>query len=176
MLLDHLDGNLNYCRTKVPFGVVEAVNGNIKTLLRRGRGHKNLDYLLLKPQRMAVTKTEFIVLQKAAQNARLYEFGVRPQLVYSEDDGFARTGLDVNVDDRFLEMAGSVKTGIAQLQRKLVLTLGTKTTVALKTGRMVRAFLLLLDVNLWVNFKRGHTTSPKGAGAIPMPSRSLPFP
>jgi len=66
MLLDHLDGILNYCRTKVPFGVVEAVNGNIKALLRRGRGYKNLGYLLLKAQRMAVTKTEFIVLQKAA--------------------------------------------------------------------------------------------------------------
>ena len=66
MLLDHLDGILNYCRTKVRFGVVEAINGNIKTLLRRGRGYKNLDYLLLKAQRMAVTRTEFIVLQKAA--------------------------------------------------------------------------------------------------------------
>ena len=66
MLLDHLDGILNYCRTKVPFGVVEAINSNIKTLLRRGRGYKNLGYLLLKAQRMAVTKTEFIVLQKAA--------------------------------------------------------------------------------------------------------------
>lgn len=66
MLLNHLDGILNYCRTKVPFGVVEAINGNIKTLLRRGRGYKNLGYLLLKAQRMAVTKTEFIVLQKAA--------------------------------------------------------------------------------------------------------------
>jgi hypothetical protein len=32
----------------------------------RGRGYKNLAYLLLKAQRMAVTKTEFIVLQKAA--------------------------------------------------------------------------------------------------------------
>ena len=66
MLADHLDGILNYCRTKVRFGVVEAINGNIKTLLRRGRGYKNLAYLLLKAQRMAVTKTEFIVLQKAA--------------------------------------------------------------------------------------------------------------
>jgi transposase len=66
MLLEHLDGILNYCRTKVRFGVVEAINGNIKTLLRRGRGYKNLGYLLLKAQRMAVTKTEFIVLQKAA--------------------------------------------------------------------------------------------------------------
>ena len=66
MLLDHLDGILNYCRTKVPFGVVEAINGNIRTLLRRGRGYKNLNYLLLKAQRMAITKTEFIVLRKAA--------------------------------------------------------------------------------------------------------------
>ena len=65
MLVDHLDGILNYCRTKVRFGVVEAINGNIKTLLRRGHGYKNLAYLLLKAQRTAVTKTEFIVLQKA---------------------------------------------------------------------------------------------------------------
>ena len=66
MLIDHLDGILNHCRVKVRFGVVEAINGNIKTLLRRGRGHKNLRYLLLKAQRMAVTKTEFVVFRKAA--------------------------------------------------------------------------------------------------------------
>ena len=66
MLLGHLDGILNYCRTKVPLGVVEAVNGNIKSLLRRGRGYKNLHYLLLKAQRMAVTRTEFVVFKKAA--------------------------------------------------------------------------------------------------------------
>jgi len=65
-LLDHLDGILNYCRTKVPLGVVEAVNGNIKSLLRRGRGYKNLRYLLLKAQRMAATRTEFVVFKKAA--------------------------------------------------------------------------------------------------------------
>src|ERR1700722_15451399 len=33
MLVDHLDGILNYCRTKVRFGVVEAFNGKIKTPL-----------------------------------------------------------------------------------------------------------------------------------------------
>jgi transposase len=66
MLLSHLDGILNYCRTKVPMGVVEAVNGNIKSLLRRGRGYKNLRYLLLKAQRMAATRTEFVVFKKAA--------------------------------------------------------------------------------------------------------------
>ena len=66
MLLDHLDGILNYCRTKVPLGMVEAINGNIKALLRRGRGYKNLRYLLLKAQRMAALKTEFVVFRKAA--------------------------------------------------------------------------------------------------------------
>jgi transposase len=66
MLLDHLEGILNYCRTKVSMGVVEAVNGNIKNLLRRGRGYQNLHYLLLKAQRMAVTKTEFVAFRKAA--------------------------------------------------------------------------------------------------------------
>ncbi len=66
MLVSHLDGILNYCRTKVPLGVVEAINGNIKSLLRRGRGYKNLRYLLLKAQRMAATRTEFVVFKKVA--------------------------------------------------------------------------------------------------------------
>ena len=61
-----VEGLLNYCRTPVRFGVVEAINGNIKALLRRGRGYSNLRYLLLKAQRQAVTKTEFIALKKAA--------------------------------------------------------------------------------------------------------------
>ena len=63
-VVKHIDGILNYCRTKVPPGVVEAVNGNIKTLLRRGRGYKNLRYLLLKAQRIAATRTEFVVSGK----------------------------------------------------------------------------------------------------------------
>jgi transposase len=66
MLLDHLEGILNYCRTRIAMGVVEAINGNIKALLRRGRGYKNHRYLLLKAQRMAVTRTEFITVRKAA--------------------------------------------------------------------------------------------------------------
>jgi transposase len=66
MLLDHIEGILNYCRTKVPLGVVEAINGNIKALMRRGRGYRNLRYLLLKAQRMAALKTEFAVLRKVA--------------------------------------------------------------------------------------------------------------
>src|SRR5207247_49433 len=56
MLLDHLDGILKYCQTKVPVDVVEAVNGNIKSHLRRGRGYKHLRYLLRKVQRMGSLK------------------------------------------------------------------------------------------------------------------------
>jgi transposase len=66
LLLNHLQGILNYCRTKVPMGVVEAVNGNIKALLRRGRGYRDLNYLLLKAQRLAATKTEFFAFRRAA--------------------------------------------------------------------------------------------------------------
>jgi transposase len=66
MLINHLEGILNYCRTKVKLGAVEAINGNIKALLRRGRGYRNLNYLLLKARRMAATRTEFVAFQKAA--------------------------------------------------------------------------------------------------------------
>jgi hypothetical protein len=51
MLLDHLDGILNYCRIKVPLGVVEAVNGTSRHYYVARRGYKNLRYLLLKAQR-----------------------------------------------------------------------------------------------------------------------------
>ena len=66
MLLSHLEGITNHCKAQVRFGVVEAINGNIKAVIRRGRGYQNLRYLLLKVQRMAATRTEFIVVQKAA--------------------------------------------------------------------------------------------------------------
>jgi transposase len=66
MLLDHLEGILNYCRMKEPMGVVEAINGSIKALLRRGRGYRDMNYLLLKAQGLAATKTEFVAFQKAA--------------------------------------------------------------------------------------------------------------
>jgi hypothetical protein len=66
MLFRQVEGLLNYCRTKIPLGVVKAVNGNIKALLRRGRGYKDLRYLLLKAQRMAALRTEFLVMRKAA--------------------------------------------------------------------------------------------------------------
>jgi transposase len=66
MLLNHLEGILNYCKTKIPMGVVEAANANIKALLRRGRGYRDLNYLLLKAQRLAATKTEFVAFRRAA--------------------------------------------------------------------------------------------------------------
>lgn len=63
-LLKHVDGIANYCETKVRFGVVEAVNGNIRMLINRGRGYKNLRYLLLKAKRTAVMNLEFITVSK----------------------------------------------------------------------------------------------------------------
>lgn len=47
-------------------GVVEAPNGNIKTLLLRGRGYRNPNYPLLKAQRLATTKNQLVVFPKAA--------------------------------------------------------------------------------------------------------------
>jgi transposase len=69
MLIKHLDGILNCCRTKVRFGVVEAINGNIRMLINRGRGYTNMRYLLLKAQRMAVTNTEYVAFQKIRKAA-----------------------------------------------------------------------------------------------------------
>jgi transposase len=68
MFLDHLEGILNYCGKKVPMGVIEDVNGNSKALLRRGRGYRDMNYLLLKAQRLA--KTQFLVLQNATESQR----------------------------------------------------------------------------------------------------------
>jgi len=42
------------------------MNANIKTLLRRGRGYKNIPCPPLKAQGMVVTKSEFIGFRKAA--------------------------------------------------------------------------------------------------------------
>ena len=69
MLLKHLDGIANYCLTKVRFGVVEALNGNIRMLINRGRGYKNLRYLLLKAKRMAVLNVEFLAVQRVKKVA-----------------------------------------------------------------------------------------------------------
>ena len=61
-MLTHLDGILAYCHERVPFGVVEAINGNIRAMLRRGGGYRDHEYLLLKVQRATATRR----LQQAA--------------------------------------------------------------------------------------------------------------
>ena len=66
MLLRHWEGIENYCHVPVRFGVVEAINANLKALLRRGRGYRDLRYLLLKAQKLAAQKIDFVVLRKAA--------------------------------------------------------------------------------------------------------------
>ena len=50
-LCRHLEGILSYCHYKVPFGIVEAINGNIRAIIRRGRGYRDHEYLILKVQR-----------------------------------------------------------------------------------------------------------------------------
>jgi len=69
MLLEHIDGIANYCRTKVRMGVVEAVNGNIRMLINRGRGYKNLRYLLLKAKRLAVSNLELLAVRRIGKAA-----------------------------------------------------------------------------------------------------------
>jgi len=61
-LVDHIDGILAYCRHKVPFGVVEAINGNLRALIRRARGYRDHEYLILKAQK----STAQLRQQKAA--------------------------------------------------------------------------------------------------------------
>jgi transposase len=61
-LMNHIDGILAYCRHKVPFGVVEAINGNLRSIIRRGRGYRDHEYLILKAQK----STAQLRQQKAA--------------------------------------------------------------------------------------------------------------
>jgi len=54
LLLTHLDGILAYCHEKVPFGVVEAINGKHPGRSAPGRGYRDHQYLLLKVQQYTV--------------------------------------------------------------------------------------------------------------------------
>jgi hypothetical protein len=63
---------------------VEAVNGNIKALLGRGQGYKNLRYLLLKVQRMAATRTEFVTFQKSGLKCRRRQILVLSRFSFSD--------------------------------------------------------------------------------------------
>jgi hypothetical protein len=60
---------VNYCRTKVRFRVAEAINGNIRMMINRGRSYRNLRYLLLKVKRLAVTNVEFIAIRSVRKAA-----------------------------------------------------------------------------------------------------------
>jgi transposase len=57
----HLEGILSYCHHKLPFGVIEAINGNIRAVIRRGRGYRDYEYLILKVQ-----KTTALIRQEKA--------------------------------------------------------------------------------------------------------------
>jgi transposase len=41
---------------RIPFGKVEAINGNIRAMLRRGRGYRDHEYLLLKVRKATATR------------------------------------------------------------------------------------------------------------------------
>jgi len=56
LLSRHLDGIFAYCHVKIPFGTVEAINGNIRAMLRRGRGYRDHGYLLLKVQKATAAR------------------------------------------------------------------------------------------------------------------------
>jgi len=56
LVLRHLDWILAYCHEAVPFGEVEAINGNIRAMVRRGREYRDHEYLLLKVQRATATR------------------------------------------------------------------------------------------------------------------------
>ncbi len=53
-LFHHFYGILAYCKHKVPFGVVEAINGNLRAVIRRGRGYRDAEYLVLKTRHSTV--------------------------------------------------------------------------------------------------------------------------
>lgn len=60
LLLRHLDGILADCHEKVPFGEVEAINGNFRAMLRRGRGYRDREYLLLKVQKATAERRRLL--------------------------------------------------------------------------------------------------------------------
>ena len=46
--LETFGGILNYCEVKLPLGLIEAVNGKIKSIIRRARGFLNRRHGALK--------------------------------------------------------------------------------------------------------------------------------
>ena len=74
-LLKHIDGIAAYCDHQVRFGVVESINTTIKAVLRRARGMRDEEMLLLKlkwatarPIRSARDLMRFLTLQPLYSN------------------------------------------------------------------------------------------------------------
>jgi hypothetical protein len=63
---------------------VEAVNGNVKALLRRGRGHQDMNYLLLKAQRLAATKDPIHRFTECRLTCALYQIVVQNRKLITE--------------------------------------------------------------------------------------------
>jgi transposase len=57
LLSCHLDGLFAHCHEKIPFGKVEAISGNIRAMLGRGRGYRGHEYLLLKVQKATAERS-----------------------------------------------------------------------------------------------------------------------
>lgn len=74
---EFLQRTLKYCRVPVRFGVIEAVNGNIKALLRRGLGCTNLRHLLLKAQRLTTPENGIRRLPETRVNEQPFTFSFR---------------------------------------------------------------------------------------------------
>ena len=60
---------------------MEAINGNIKALLRRGRGYSNMTYLLLKAQRLAATKDPISLPSESRVKCALYQILAQSQKI-----------------------------------------------------------------------------------------------
>jgi hypothetical protein len=59
----------NYCRTKVRFWSGRSRQRKHRMQIKRGRGYKNLRYLLLKVTRMTVTNVQFIAVRSVEKAA-----------------------------------------------------------------------------------------------------------
>ena len=98
MLLKHLDGILNYCRTKVRFGVVEAINGNIRMLINRGRGYDQMSNRATAPgqrQRSAIHARTFT----EHDQVRHHVGAADTDAFFAEDGSPERRNFDVGAED-----------------------------------------------------------------------------
>ena len=80
-----------------------------------------------------------------------------------------RPNLDVNADDRFVQVSKIVKAGVTQGQAKLVFALGSEAAVAFEAGGIFRMLELFFGVNFGMNFKHAHYIAPGDDRARHMP-------